>query len=192
MKLGACLIGLTAIGWVVSGAAQAADVSRLEWGAFVVESDSSNGLADWKASSSDDGRTVALKFKSFEAKAEGALIVSNAYLAGHFDVAQPPRDGFTQLRVALDGYAIKGENAIARVVLKIGAADRMIEWPRGTAVSERFSKTIDIFSGDTDRLPDPFAISARATVQKETREESAYLSLDAIIVTADNPKVAGR
>ena len=51
-----------------AGNAVAADISRLEWGAFVVETDSSNGWDAWKSTSSDDGRSVKLTFSALEAR----------------------------------------------------------------------------------------------------------------------------
>lgn len=177
---------------IVAGAVQAADIARLEWGAFVVEADSSNGMKEWKALSSDDGRSVTLTFEALEALADGVSLAAKASLSGYFDIDQPERDGFTHLRAEVSGYVIKSADAKARIILRIGNSDHVIDWPAAMAMSEKFSKTIDVYMDGSDRLPDPFAVSVETQAEKSVLTDASFVSVNSIRIAADNPKLAER
>lgn len=175
-----------------AAATLAADVSRLEWGGFVVESDSSNGLQDWTATSSDDGRSVSLTFAALEAKADGQVLEGKANLSGYFDISQPATEVFGKFHVEVAGYVVKSQTAIARLTLKIGSEEKVIEWPGNAAMSEKFTRSFDVILPGGGKLPDPFPVSAEAFAQKNAATDSAFVSLNSLSITADNPLVAER
>lgn len=170
--------------------ASAADIARLEWGGFVVESDSSNGAQDWKAAVSDDGHSVTLTFSALEAKADGTVFDGASSVAGYFDVSQPGSEAFTQLHVDVSGYVIKSKAVATRIVLKLGTVERTIEWPSDTAVSEKFAKSFDIVAPADGRLPDPFPVAAEVSVHKDNATDSAFISVNEIRITAGHPAIA--
>ncbi len=181
-----CVLALAA------ASVQAADVSRLEWGGYTVDNDSSNGLLDWKTVASDDGRNISMTFDSLEAKADGSTTEARASFSGHYDINQPGYEVFSNLHIELRGHVIKSSTSVARIILTIGAASQTIEWPAGTAASEHFTREIDIPVQAGIRLPDPFQISAHLYARKEAQPDAAYVSLESLKVTAEHPKVAAR
>lgn len=174
------------------GGAYAADVPRLEWGGFVVQSDSSNGTQNWKSVSSDDGNSVTLMFESLEAKADGKVLEGKSKFSGYFDIDQPARDAFTNLHIELTGYVIKSKDAAARIQLKFGNEAKTFKWAAGTTKSERYSKSLDIFIAGDGKLPDPFKVSAEVYAQKSAIADSALVSLNKLTITASNPAVAAK
>jgi hypothetical protein len=188
------LPGLVAAVFVafLAGNALAADISRLEWGAFVVETDSSNGWDAWKSTASDDGRSVKLTFSALEAKADGATKEASFTLSGHYDISQPADDDYTMSQVTLEGHVIKSSEALTRIVLTIGSVEKIVEWPAGLPASEKFNRVVDVMLPGNGRLPDPFYVGIQAYAQKGGDSGAAYVSIDALTVTADNPKVAQR
>lgn len=177
---------------LAAASVQAADVSRLEWGGYTVDNDSSNGLLDWKTASSDDGRNISMTFDSLEAKADGSTTEAQANFSGHYDISQPGYEVYSNLHVELRGHVIKSASSVARIDLTIGAASQTIEWPIGTAASEAFTKKIDIAVKAGSRLPNPFRISARLFARKDGQSDAAYVSIGSLKVTAEHPKVAVR
>jgi hypothetical protein len=172
-------------------AGMAADVSRLEWGDFVVETDSSNGYQEISSTSSDDGLTLSLTFSALEAKADGGTTEASANAGGHFNVAQPKFDTFAMARVTLEGHVIKSTSAMARLVLKVAGTEQSIEWPEGTVASEKFARTLDIAMPADGRIPQPFAVSIAATAKKIGYADAAYVSVSGVkIVAVPDPKVA--
>lgn len=172
-------------------AGMAADVSRLEWGEFVVETDSSNGFQEISSSSSDDGLTLSLTFSALEAKADGGTAEASANAGGHFDVTQPKFDTFATARVTLEGHIIKSTSAVAKLVLKVAGTEQAIEWPEGTVASEKFTRTLDIAMPADGKIPQPFAVSVAATAKKIGYADAAYVSVSGVkIVAVPDPKVA--
>jgi hypothetical protein len=190
MRTFASILGLGCLLALAGGVASAADVARLEWGVFVVEADSSNGTQEWKSLSSDDGHSMSLTFESLEAKADGATREASAGFSGHFDISQPGFDVLPYCRVELRGHVIKSKGSVARLVLKLGAEEKTMEWPAGVEHSEAYTRTVDISVSDEGRLPNPFAVSAQAYVRKDGQSDAAYVSLESIKIIAENPKVA--
>lgn len=172
--------------------ASAADISRLEWGSYIVDTDSSNGLSDWKTVTSDDGHTISMTFSSLEAKADGATMEATANLTGHYNITQPGYDVFSSLHVELQGHVIKSPSSAARLVVKIGSSEQTIEWPPGSSASEPFSRAIDIPVQVDSRLPNPFEVSAGLYARKDGPIDAVYISLETMKITAENPKVAAR
>lgn len=183
------VVGLALVlGPVVAGAA---DVARLEWGSYVVEDDSSVGFLDWKSVSSDDGNSIRVTFRTLEAKADGGTVESKSHVSGHFDLVQPEHDSFTRLRVELKGHVIKSPASLTRLAVTVGNSEQTIEWPAGTPASEAFTREIEI-PLQTTSLPTPFRLSARLYARKDGTSDAAYVSLDSLVVTAENPQVAAR
>ena len=172
--------------------ANAADLARLEWGGFVVDNDSSSGTQDWKAAASDDGHAVTMTFSALEAKADGATPEGKADFSGFFDISQPATDNFGKFHIDLTGYIIKSPSATARLTLKIGNAEKTIEWTDATALSEKFTKSFDIIVPGGGRLPDPFPVSAEAIASKTATGDSVFLSLNTLRIEAANPSVAAK
>lgn len=164
--------------------ANAADMARLEWGSFVVEDDSSNGWDAYKAVSSDDGNTMRMTFAPLDAKADGATPEATARISGHYDVIQPDFDSFTHCVVTVEGHIIKSNGAVARLVVRIGDSENVIEWPTGSAASEKFSRNVEVALPKTGRLPNPFNLSLDLSVRKEGASDAAYVSVDALTIAA--------
>lgn len=171
--------------------AAAADVSRLEWGGFVIEDDTSNGWADYKYAASDDGNSITMSFAPLEAKADGATLESRAKLSGHYDISQPKLDSFAGYAVTIEGHVIKSSASVTRLVLNVGVSEQVIEWPAGSTVSEKFTRKIDIAIPADGRLPQPFKVGIEAFARKEGPSDAAYVSVDKLTIAATaNPQVA--
>lgn len=168
---------------------QAADIGRLEWGGFVVDADTSNGMMEWKSEYSDDGHRLSMTFGSLAAKADGAVMEAQARFSGYYGVVQPEFDPVASLHVELQGFVIKSPGAMVKLVMKIGAADREFVWPE-TDVSEKFAKSFDVQIPGGTRLPNPFPIAAEIKVSKSGKSDAAYLSLKSLTLSTDTPKVA--
>lgn len=171
--------------------ALAADIGRLEWGDLVVESDSSNGYQEIKSSSSDDGMTLSITFSALEAKADGGTTEAKSVVAGHFEVTQPKIDTFNMAKVNIEGHIIKSSGSVARLVLKVGGAEQVIEWAEGTVASEKFSRSINVAMPAGGRLPSPFPVSVEALARKNGYADAAYVSVSGVTITAvPDPRVA--
>jgi hypothetical protein len=171
--------------------ASAADIGRLEWGDLVVASDSSDGYQDIKTTSSDDGLTLSITFSALEAKADGGTAEAKAHVAGHFDVSQPSLDRFSVARVTVEGHIIKSSAAVARLALKIGGAEQVIEWPEGTVASEKYKRSVDIALPAGGKLPSPFDVSFEAMARKNGYADAVYVSVGGITIAAvPDPQVA--
>lgn len=175
---------------VFSGTAVAADIARLEWGAFIIETDSANGWNNYKAVASDDGRSIKMTFSPFEAKADGSTLEASANLAGHFELTQPNYDRFTKCVATVEGLIIKSEASSVRLVIKAGSSEQVIEWGQGKQLSERFSRDIEIALPGEGRLPNPFPVSIQAFVKKDGASDAAYVSVESLTITAGGTKVA--
>jgi hypothetical protein len=192
MRLPVCLsIAAAAFIWI-QGPIHAADIARLEWGAFVVEDDSSGGYQEVKTSVSDDGRAILLKFASLEAKADGSTLEGRSAVSGRYEVFQPVADPFTSCSVEVEGHVIKSAGSVARLVLTIGGQEQVIEWPAGQALSEKFRKTVDVAMPAGGRLPNPFVVGVEAYARKDGAADASYVSVDTIRVTAQHPQIASR
>lgn len=175
---------------ILAGGGRAADISRLEWGSFVVEDDSSDGWSNYKFLSSDDGKSITMTFAPLEAKADGATLEARTKLAGHYDVIQPKADNFTGYIVAIEGHVIKSGASTTRLTLNIGDTEKIIEWTGGASNSEKFSRKIEIALPTEGRLPSPFKVSVEAFAHKGGPADAAYVSVDSLTITAANPQVA--
>ena len=185
---GRVLFLLSAVAMVAT--ASAADIARLEWGGFVIESDSSNGTQDWKATASDDGRSVTMTFSAFEAKADGTVLDGKSNISGYFNVSQPGSEAFTSLHVEISGYVIKSKTAATRIAVKFGPSEQTLDWPAEASVSEKFTRSFDISIATAGRLPNPFPVSAEVSVHKDSVADSAFVSIDQIRITAAHPAIA--
>jgi hypothetical protein len=187
MKLPFLIVVLAGL---ISGPATAADIGRLEWGSFVVESDSSNGWDAYKSASSDDGRSITMKFAPLDAKADGSTLEANADFSGHYDIIQPDFDSYSNCVVILEGHVIKSESAVTRIVLTVGSVEKTVEWPAGEAVSEKFSRNVEVMLPGKGRLPDPFFVGVRAYARKVGPADAAYVSIDSMTIRAATSQVA--
>jgi hypothetical protein len=176
----------------MSGLAIAADISRLEWGAFVVEDDNAEVQSEWKSVSSDDGNSITLSFTTLEARAEGSVTDSSSRVKGYYDVSQPSHDSFACCTVTLTGHVIKSDSATARIILTIGSEEKTVEWPAGQAASEKYTRTVDIVIPDRNRLPSPLAVGLQTVVHKEGQTDAAYVSIDSVTIDATTTKVAAQ
>lgn len=179
----AALLGL-------SVAAHSADIARLEWGAFIVEDDSSNGWDEFKSVSSDDGNSLKLTFSSLDAKADGATMDATAKISGRYELSQPADDGFDRLNATVEGHVIKSSGATARLVVRIAGVEQVIEWPTGTTESGIFKREMEIAVPAGGRLPNPFEVSIEAVAHKDGAADAAYVSVDTVVISAANPKLA--
>jgi hypothetical protein len=182
---------------VLSGTAvqpvTAADVSRLEWGAFIVEDDSSNGYQEIISTTSDDGRTLSLTFSALEAKADGSTLEAKAGVTGHYDISQPKLDTYALARLKLEGHIIKSSGAKAKLLIKLGSTEQTVEWPEGSVASGKYSRSIDMALPAEGRLPSPFLVSVEAIAQKTGFADAVYVSVGSLTIAAlEEPKVAAK
>ncbi len=169
----------------------AADVGRVEWGDLVVESDSSNGFQEITSSSSDDGLSLSITFSALEAKADGGTSEAKSIVAGHFDVTQPKLDTFNMAKVNIEGHIIKSTGSTARLVLKVGGGEQVIEWAEGTVASEKFSRSISFAMPAGGSIPNPFPVSIEAEARKIGYADAVYVSVSGVTITAvPDPRVA--
>lgn len=172
--------------------AVAADIARLEWGSFVLEDDSSDGWKETKSQSSDDGRSVTLTFEAMEAKADGSTLEASSRISGHYDIIQPGMDSFTQVSVTLEGHIIKNTGGMAKLTVTVGTSEQVIEWPAGTAASEKFKRTLDFAMPGNGRLPNPLTVGLAVEARKDAGGDAVYLSVASMVIAAENSKVAAR
>lgn len=172
--------------------AAAADIARLEWGSFIIEDDSSNGWKETKSLASDDGHSVTLTFEALEAKADGSTLEASSRISGHYDLIQPGIDSFTRATVRLDGHIIKAAAGAAALEVSLGGASQIVSWPAGMPAAEKFTRTLDFVMAGNGRLPSPLIVGLEAQARKEVAGDAVYLSVSAMTITAENPKVAAR
>lgn len=186
-------LGVICMAMALSGGrAGSADISRLEWGQFVAESDSSTEMQSWRTVAADDGSGMKLEFQSLIAKADGSTMSAAANLSGHFDIYQPPRDTVGGYRVVLRGYIIKSKNSVARLVITAGTEHKTIEWPEGMEIAKKFETTIDGTTLAGGLLPNPFMISATAHASKSGADGAVLLSLESIHIETGSARIAAR
>lgn len=163
----------------------------MEWGDLVVESDSSNGFQEITSSSSDDGLSLSITFSALEAKADGGTSEAKSIVAGHFDVTQPKLDTFNMAKVNIEGHIIKSTGSTARLVLKVGGGEQVIEWAEGTVASEKFSRSISFAMPAGGSIPNPFPVSIEAEARKIGYADAVYVSVSGVTITAvPDPRVA--
>ena len=171
--------------------AVAADIGRVEWGDLIVDSDSSNGFQEIKSSSSDDGLVLSITFSALEAKADGGTSEAKSIVSGHFDVTQPKIDTFNMAKLNIEGHIIKSSGSIAKLVIKVGGGEQVIEWADGTVASEKFSRSISFAMPAGGNLPNPFPVSIEAVARKIGYTDAAYVSVSGMAITAvPDPRVA--
>jgi hypothetical protein len=68
--------------------------------------------------------------------------------------------------------------------------EQVFEWPAGTAVSDKYKREFEIPVPAGGRLPNPFPVRIEATAHKEGTSDAAYVSVDTIVISAANPKLA--
>lgn len=192
MRLAFVALGAVLMATAMVQSAAAADIARLEWGGFVVEDDSSDGWKETKSQSSDDGRSVTLTFEAMEAKADGSTLEAASRISGHYDIVQPGVDNFTRASVSLEGHIIKSSAGVAKLVVTVGTSEQVIEWPAGTAASEKFKRVLDFVLPGDGRLPSPLTVGLAAEVQKEAGGDAVYLSVATMAIAVENSKVAAR
>lgn len=189
MRVLSAVVVAASLSTALLGIGLAADIARLEWGNFIVDDDTSDGWATYKYLASDDGRSITMTFAPLEAKADGATAEAKSRLVGHYDVIQPKVDSFTSYIVMVEGHVIKSGGSSTRLVLNIGSTEKMIEWPTGQAVSEKFSRKIDFALPGEGQLPAPFTVSIEAYAHKDGPSDAAYVSVDTLSITAANAQV---
>jgi hypothetical protein len=193
MKVPVMACAAVILAGLVTGYATAADIARLEWGAFTVDNDSSDGWSELKSASSDDGRSITLSFAALEAKADGGIAEAASRVSGHYNIAQPGYDSFASYHVVIEGHVIKSRAAVARLVIRVGTAERTIDWAAGQEVSEKFSRSLDIAVEGDGRLPSPFAVGIEAYAKKGgEKTDAAYVSVSTVTITAQHAKIAER
>ena len=173
-----------------AGTALSADIARLEWGSFVVEADSSNGWSEYKAVSSDDGRSIRMTFAPLDAKADGATMEASNRIYGHYDVIQLDFDSYSNFIVTVEGHVIKSGESITRLVITVGSDDKTIEWPAGETASEKFSRNIEFALPPEGRLPNPLKVGVQAYARKNGQSDAAYVSVDSLTITAANSQMS--
>ncbi len=186
-------LGAMCMAMALSGdGANSADISRLEWGQFVAESDSSTEMQSWKTVAADDGSGMKLEFQSLVAKADGSTMSASASLSGHFNIYQPPRDSVGGYRVVLRGHIIKSKNSVARLAITAGTEHKTIEWLEGMEIAEEFVTTIDGTTQAGGLLPNPFIVSAAAHASKSGAEGAVLVSLESIRIETGPARIAAR
>lgn len=170
----------------------AADIAKLEWGAFVVTEDSSNGWSNTRSLSSDDGRSVTITLSSFEAKVEDEGATKEAGLEGRYELFQPPGERIAACRVDIEGLIVKSGATTARINVKLGSAEQTIEWTPEDASSDKFRKTLTFATPENGTLPSPLDVGIEAVVRKDGKDGVAFVSVTTVTVTAEWTKLAGR
>jgi hypothetical protein len=170
-------------------AAQSADLVRLDWGDFTLESDSQNKPKSYDAKAGPGGMTVSMTFDTLTAKADGKVNDASASMSGHFTVHQPRSASMPDLRIELRGRIVKTKGSTARIDVTIGNEQRSIEWSESEEVADAFVRTFNA-SIEGGQLPNPFTISATASAKKTTDHGAAVITLESLSVEAGSSKVA--
>lgn len=177
---------------LASPVVQAADIARLEWGAFIVVDDSSNGWSETKSLPSDDGRSVTLSLSTLEARAETEGATDVAVITGRYDVSQPPGERVVSCRVDIEGHVIKNGSTAARLKVMIAGMEQMIEWSPDQAASEKFRRSLVFALPDGGRIPAPLDVGIEVFAGKPGKDGAAYISVSSVTVTAEWTKLAGQ
>ncbi len=191
MRIGAVLGAALLVQAALPVSVWAADIARLEWGGFVVEEDSSGGWDGYRSVAADDGSSISLSFTSLDAKADGATAEDRALFAGRYEISQPPGERFDSLTATVEGFIIKSEPAVARLVLKVGPAEQVIEWNAGQSISEKFRKEIVIPVAAEGQLPTPLAVRIETFAQKGGGSDAAFVSVDSLVISTAATRIAG-
>jgi hypothetical protein len=159
-------------------AVQAADLVKLEWGPFVVESDSSGKRKSWSAAPAPDGMTLSFLFDGLVAQPKSAG-EALANLSGYFDIDQPASIKTDIMKVDLRGHISKTRGSSARLDVAVGPLRKTFDWPRDMEKSEDFTVSLEtpIAGG---MLPDPFPIAAVAQARADTAQDNVLVTLDSI------------
>jgi hypothetical protein len=191
MKVVKPLVAGMAFVAILGVSAFAADVVRLDWGDFTVESDSPTKPKSWDVKADRDRMSLAMTFDSLTAKADGDVKEGSVSMSGHFAVHQPQSVALTNLHIELHGRIVKTAGSTARVDVTIGEAQGSIEWQESEVVADAFTRAIDV-AVEGGQLPNPFTISAVASAKKTSESGAAIVTLEKIDVDAGSSKVADR
>jgi hypothetical protein len=174
---------------LVGVSVQAADLVRLDWGDFTVESDSPSKPKSWEAKAGADTLSLAMTFDTLTAKADQGVAEGSAGMSGHFTVLQPQSVSLSNLRIELRGRIVKTAGSVARIDVVIGDAQRSVEWLESEEVADAFVRTIDapVAGG---QLPNPFTVSAILTAKQVSGKGAAIVTLEALDVDAGSSKLA--
>lgn len=187
------IILLAAAGlFLAASQASGADVARLEWGAFIVTEDSSNGWSETRSLPSDDGRSVTLSLATFEAKAEAEGARDSAAIAGRYELFVPPGERIVSCRVEIEGHVIKSGSTVARLKVRMGQTEQQVDWAQDQAASEKFHRRLVFVLPADSASVTPLDIGIETVVEKQGRDGVVYLSVSKVTITAGPSQVAER
>jgi hypothetical protein len=189
MKVAKPLVAGVLLVALLGVSAYAADVVRLDWGSFTVESDSPTKPKSWEVKAEHDRMSLAMTFDSLTAKADGDVKEGSASMSGHFAVHQPQSIQLTNLHIELHGRIVKTAGSTARVDVTVGTAQGSIEWQESEVVADEFARAIDV-AVEGGQLPNPFTIQAVASAKKTSEKGAAIVTLETIDVDAGSAKTA--
>jgi hypothetical protein len=189
MKVANPLVAGLALVALCGVAANSADLVRLDWGDFTVESDSPTKPKSWDVKVDREHMTLAMTFDSLTAKADGDVKEGSVSMSGHFAVHQPQSVALNNLHIELHGRIVKTAGATARVDVTVGAAQGSIEWQESEVVADAFVRAIDV-AVEGGQLPNPFTISAVASAKKISESGAAIVTLEKIDVDAGSARIA--
>jgi hypothetical protein len=175
---------------LMAAPALAADLVSLEWGGeFRLAVDS--GVKPKTVSIVGGGNELSLEMAldTLVAGADGGKTEDSSNFSGEFIIRQPRKVSLPSVNMALRGHIIKTAGSTARLDVKIGGAEKVIEWKAEEIASESFVASMSVTLVD-GFVPVPLPVSAAAYVSKQPGGGAVLVSLEAIEVKIGQVRVA--
>jgi hypothetical protein len=168
---------------------KAADVASLDLGQFSTDSSSPTEPKSVSIQNGEKQVVFSVKLDHLVANADGDKLEDSASMTGTFPLQQPHKLQLPSMTVVLSGLIIKGTGSTAKLNVKIGDVERVVEWKADEVVSKSFEITLDeaVPNGE---LPVPLPVSVFAIVNKDKGASAVLVALETIDVKIGQDKVA--
>jgi hypothetical protein len=187
VSLVSAFVGLLAFSPITT----ASDVSSLDLGVFATNSDSPTVPKSVSVKNSPKQVVFSVKLDHLVANADGGKLEDSASMTGTFPLQQPSNLQLPSITIVLSGLIVKGMGSTAKLNVKIGDTEKVVEWNASEAASKAFEITLeDIVPNGA--LPVPMPVSAYAIVNTDSKAGPVLVSLETIDVKIGQVKVAAK
>jgi hypothetical protein len=185
VSLVSALVGFLAL----SPSTHAADTASLDLGEFSIAADSPTVPKSVSVLNSEKQIVFSVKLDHLIANADGGKLEDSASMTGTFPVQQPQKIQLPSMTVVLSGLIVKGLGSTAKLNIKIGDIEQIVEWKADEAASKAFEITLDQVVPNGE-LPVPLPLAAYAIVNTDAKAGPVLVSLETIDVKIGPVKVA--
>jgi hypothetical protein len=185
VSLVSALVGLLAL----SPSAHCADAASLDLGEFSIAADSPTVPKSVSVQNSEKQIVFSVKLDHLIANADGGKLEDSASMTGTFPVQQPQKIQLPSMTVVLSGLIVKGLGSTAKLNIKIGDIEHLVEWKADEATSKAFEITLDQVVPNGE-LPVPLPLAAYVIVNTDAKAGPVLVSLETIDVKIGPVKVA--